>query len=395
MERERKIVWVGALIGALTLALAGQNLVGLQKRSAQSSANGSGVTGVWQVSTPPGTAVLMLNPDGSGEFNGEEIHWTFEQNILTIAEPTSTTMYNAALAGDSLTLSGANLRAPITFKRLGSGGTPQTTSGESDSNSGGGLAAVSGGGGSPAVVGTWQVQNTSGTFTLVLDANGSGKFNNDKIRWQFNQGVLTLSWENGTTYMYNTSLAGDTLSVSGGNLSQPILFHRLGPGGGTGGLAAAAGATSKSPTKDFETSGPVGNWETQGSNGPVSMVLNAGGTGNMAGENIHWKFNQEVLMITRGGGDTHMYNAKLAADSITLTSAVLKQPSVFHRVGQSSSMTGSANGSAGSGGAGKAGAPQATGKLRVQTGWFISSLSPVAPELLAEGQFAGVSARAS
>jgi hypothetical protein len=97
---------------------------------------------------------------------------------------------------------------------------------------------------------------------------------------------------------------------------------------------ALASAVSAAPQeKGSSASALAGTWETQGRNGPVTMDLRPDGSGTMAGENIHWQYNLGILVISRAGGEIHMYNAKLASGSLTLSSATMKQPSVFHRVG--------------------------------------------------------------
>ena len=97
---------------------------------------------------------------------------------------------------------------------------------------------------------------------------------------------------------------------------------------------ALTGAVSAIPQENgSNASALAGTWETQGRNGPLTMELRPDGSGIMAGENIHWQYNLGILVISRAGGEIHMYNAKLASGSLTLTSATMKQPSVFHRVG--------------------------------------------------------------
>ena len=105
---------------ALTVSMT--TLAAGQARSAKSA----NIAGVWEAKTPDGASMLLLNADGSGEFNGKELRWTFNQNILSLSfQGDATYMYETKLTGNSLTVNSADLPQLLHFTRSGSGGAAQ------------------------------------------------------------------------------------------------------------------------------------------------------------------------------------------------------------------------------------------------------------------------------
>ncbi len=85
------------------------------------------VYGLWQNSEFGYDMTLILNQDGSGEFDGEAIRFAEKGSILAIISGDKTTNYNFNLKGDAMTLSGGDLEKPITFSRKGKESSSQTT----------------------------------------------------------------------------------------------------------------------------------------------------------------------------------------------------------------------------------------------------------------------------
>lgn len=69
--------------------------------------------------------ILMLNADGSGEFDGEDIQYTAEGNKLKIVQDGIPVVYTFSIQGNSLTLSGGDLDDSITFKKAGGNATSE------------------------------------------------------------------------------------------------------------------------------------------------------------------------------------------------------------------------------------------------------------------------------
>jgi hypothetical protein len=83
------------------------------------------IHGLWQNSQFGYQMTLMLNADGSGEFDGEMIKFTTDGTKLSIVEQGQTTVYTFSVQGNLLALSGGDLEKAITFTR--SGATEQVT----------------------------------------------------------------------------------------------------------------------------------------------------------------------------------------------------------------------------------------------------------------------------
>ncbi len=62
---------------------------------------------------------LVLNADGSSNFEGSNSTWRVQGNKLLLSEDGETFAYNFRLQGSQLILSGADLMAPVTFARVG------------------------------------------------------------------------------------------------------------------------------------------------------------------------------------------------------------------------------------------------------------------------------------
>lgn len=78
-------------------------------------------SGVWVNNQFGYQMTLLLNEDGTGEFDGEMIRYTILGNKLTITQAGITTQYTFSLAPNTLTLSGGDIDGSIAFNRLSQG----------------------------------------------------------------------------------------------------------------------------------------------------------------------------------------------------------------------------------------------------------------------------------
>ena len=216
--KQRRAILVASLCASLFLIIATHRVfaAGQPGNPAQNGKVAS-IVGIWESKSSQGTSTLLLNADGSGEFNGKELGWALAQNILSLTfQGGGVFKYKASLTGNTLTVSSPDLKEPLTFTRSGSG-EPEAERPPASA----GLGAISSGATTTAASGpegTWHVQKPGGTFTLVLEPGGSGRFNNDHVDWKLTKGILILRWDSGDTFMYNATLTADTLKVTGGNL---------------------------------------------------------------------------------------------------------------------------------------------------------------------------------
>lgn len=79
----------------------------------------SAVYGIWQNSEFGYQMTLILNPDGTGEFDGESVRFSTTPNTLQLDANGNTIVYNYILSKNTLKLSGGDLDGSIAFARSG------------------------------------------------------------------------------------------------------------------------------------------------------------------------------------------------------------------------------------------------------------------------------------
>lgn len=75
------------------------------------------ISGIWTNNEFGYQMVLMLNTDGTGEFDGETITFSSQDGKLVITRQGTSTTYHTELRDHSLTLSGGDIEKPLTFSR--------------------------------------------------------------------------------------------------------------------------------------------------------------------------------------------------------------------------------------------------------------------------------------
>ncbi|MBI4167172.1 MAG: hypothetical protein HY508_15710 [Acidobacteria bacterium] len=308
MKGNRAIDWALVFSVLLALGVSTQTLVAGQARSGKSG----NIAGVWESKTEQGGSTLLLNADGSGEVNGKELHWTYNQGILSLSlEGGSTIMYEAVLAGNSLSVKSADMTQPKVFTRLGSaaaepakpasgggvggGGVPASRGGfggggvsggeeggeeGDDAGSFGGNAGGSRGGAGGGLTGNWRNQQGS---TLQLNPDGTAMLNGQRFRYTTDGSTLTLIAQDGSI-PFPYSLSGNTLTVQ--IQGQTVIYTRTGGAGGAGGRAGGSPGGGTIP-QDM-----IGKWcyinvsdtGQVSSSSSTCFVLNPDGTYEYSGE---------------------------------------------------------------------------------------------------------------
>ncbi len=398
MKRHRTVLMASVCAVSLVISFLATNVARGQQRAAGSPK----IVGVWESKSADGVSMLLINADGSGEFNGKELRWTFSQNILSLKFQGGTTyMYEAALAANSLVVNSADLLQPIKFTRMGSvaPGPAAPPAGPASNRGGGGLGAISAGktsASSSGPEGTWEVQKSGGTFTLALVPGGSGTFNDEPVKWKFAQGILTLQWENGDVFKYNATLTANSLKVSGGNLSAPIDFQRAGGGSAGGGIGAGGvgGFDDEGLEGDdegFDDPGPVPGGFGGDSGGGIGGGARAGrGGGSGGGLTGSWQ-NQQGMTLQFNADGTAVLNGQryqYTSDGSTITLSasdgqmpvpeslngnprtvqVQGQSVLYTRTGGAGGGGGGRAGGFGGGGGGGSNPPEMAGKWCVYSG---------------------------
>ncbi len=153
---------------------------------------------------------LILNTDGSGEFDGESIRFAAQVNTLAITQNGATTRYTFALAGNTLTLSGGDLDGSVAFTRGGTAPAqvaqpavqPTQPAVAPSQSATGGLTGVWSGNGE----------------TVEFKKDGTCLYQGQSFAYQVSQGHVTLSTQQGNV-MLAYSVNGNTLTLSGNGQS--------------------------------------------------------------------------------------------------------------------------------------------------------------------------------
>jgi hypothetical protein len=77
------------------------------------------IYGIWANNEFGFQMTLMLNSDGTGEFDGDVIRYVLQGDKLQVTQAGTTNAYIYLLKENSLTLSGGDLEKPVTFSRQG------------------------------------------------------------------------------------------------------------------------------------------------------------------------------------------------------------------------------------------------------------------------------------
>jgi hypothetical protein len=196
----------------------------------------SKINGLWQNNEFGYQMTLLLNANGTGEFDGEEIKFSTQANKLAITQQNVTNNYTYVLQGNSLTLSGGDLDKAITFTRNGATSTqpsqPTSTTPATTSPTGGNLIGTwSGNGETMEFKSNGQCVYMGNTLTYSTSGNTitlQGSQGNASIQYAVNGNQLTLT-VNGqnVTYTRGAASATSTASTAGqpgkGNVAQELV----------------------------------------------------------------------------------------------------------------------------------------------------------------------------
>lgn len=160
------------------------------------------IQGTWHNNADGYQMTLILNADGSGEFDGEAIKYIAKDGkfAMTIVAESETLNYSYSLNGNSLTMSGGDLEGPVIFNRAGTAteqsATPSTVQ-SNNSNSDGKRVAQE-------LVGKWCYVNVNST-----NSGGSST-----------EQCITLRADGTYEYYGETSRTVNTNAYAGGTNSQ-------------------------------------------------------------------------------------------------------------------------------------------------------------------------------
>jgi hypothetical protein len=227
------------------------------------------ITGLWQNSQFGYQMTLMLNPDGSGEFDGESINYSTNTNKLLIIQSGQTTTYTFLLQGNSLTLSGGDLDDKVTFTKAGTESTQSPVAISQEPN----IKTDS----KNSLLGVWSGNGE----TIEFKNNGQCIYLGNTFPYEESQGHVILTTQQGKA-MFAYTIQGDQLNLTANG--QKVTYTR-------GAANQSAQANSQNKNGDIAQE-LVGKWcwtnvtstNSGGSTSSRCIVLNANGTYEYASE---------------------------------------------------------------------------------------------------------------
>ncbi|MBE0592555.1 MAG: hypothetical protein IH616_09160 [Gemmatimonadales bacterium] len=80
----------------------------------------------------------------------------------------------------------------------------------------------------PDLSGTWEAESADGPVTIIVRPDSSASFGDEIVRWRIVADTVYLAI-GGEWLGYNYALRGSVLTLSGGDLEEPIDLKKLGP----------------------------------------------------------------------------------------------------------------------------------------------------------------------
>lgn len=78
------------------------------------------------------------------------------------------------------------------------------------------------------ISGTWEVDTPDGPQQIVVRLDSSASFNEEMVRWRIHDSLLYIAF--GDEWVgYNFELRRGELTLSGGDLEEPLTLDRVGP----------------------------------------------------------------------------------------------------------------------------------------------------------------------
>ncbi len=78
------------------------------------------------------------------------------------------------------------------------------------------------------ISGTWEAETPDGPQTVIVRSDSSASFGEETVRWRLLADTIYIEF--GDEWVgYNFLLQGDLLTLSGGDLEEPVTLQRVGP----------------------------------------------------------------------------------------------------------------------------------------------------------------------
>jgi hypothetical protein len=80
----------------------------------------------------------------------------------------------------------------------------------------------------PRLEGKWQARTTEAIHHIMVRADSSAQFGDQVARWRVVHDSLWLTIGDGVWMVYGLRIQGDRLTLSGGDLEEPVTLRRVG-----------------------------------------------------------------------------------------------------------------------------------------------------------------------
>jgi hypothetical protein len=79
------------------------------------------------------------------------------------------------------------------------------------------------------LAGNWQARSGDEIRHIMVRADSSAQFGEELARWRVVGDSLWITLGDGVWQVYGMKIAGDKLTISGGDLEKPVTLRRVGP----------------------------------------------------------------------------------------------------------------------------------------------------------------------
>jgi hypothetical protein len=262
------------------------------------------IVGTWE-NQGADRLVVVFEAGGTGKMNGTPIKWSLAGQRLTLVAEGDTHEYSIKLDGDTLTVSGGDLDAPMTLRRKGAakktGFGGQVKGGDKVDP-----APQPGPRKASSILGHWR----GGDGSTIQFTKDTLKLGGNDIPAEIGPDEVVLTGRQGQKVKWPYKLDGDTLEITVGGQKQ--IWQRVT-------MKDSGPAPEKPRAKTL-----IGKWEAV--DGTI-IQFNADGTFIYGGQSVAYKAADGVIAIN---GNEWKY--KLDGDSLELTLPG-SEPTVLKRVG--------------------------------------------------------------
>jgi hypothetical protein len=156
--------------------------------------------------------------------------------------------------------------------------------------------------------GNWESTRLGMRVLLELKPDGTGTFGGNPVHWEFGQGMLNLKGPKDEMLRYKAKLTPDSMTLSGADITVPVVFRRVQPEG-TDGASTFQQGTAPDP-------GLYGRWQ-----GPAGIIqINKDGTMIVREVMCRYNVQNNALVLVANNGIIVM-PFQLQGDLLTVTIA--------------------------------------------------------------------------